>query len=407
VDGLINAFAGTGFWPFTTTYPYSAPANYVVDDGPAPATTLNLKACNGLYVLPNGVVYVYDNGNHRIRRVGLDGIMSTVVNDPDPLWLPSGRGLWVSPQEDLIYYTQEVADMSLSQPTTSLNRPAMGGVVKKWTPTGGIKAITRYPSSPTRATLELTNPGNIDVNPITGKLYVTDRAEDLPANSCVWRINTESVNPLTTNSNKTRVAGIGAAAASTPDSADTVGLLAKDATLNQVRGISFTPNGGYFLCTHRGGKIWYVDSTADYTQAQIHLFMLGRGKNEVSYVANPPQAMPILNIECHSQPRAVTVGPDGSVYVVSNDSGLVRKVKYHVVAAPPKLDQILTPQSNLFEFTWKSTKGHSYVVERSTNQLPASWQVAGVVTAISTTAAYMDDSLMVGPRNFYRLTEPR
>ena len=406
-NGLINVFAGTGYYPYTTTYPYTAPAGYVVSDGPAPATTLNLKACNGLYVLPSGVVYIYDAGNHRIRRVGLDGVMSTIVNDPDPLWLPSGRGLWVSLSEDLIYYTQEVTDLSQPQPTTSVNRPALGGVVKQWTPGGGIRAVTRYPAAPTRALLELTNPGNLDVNPVTHHLYVTDRAEDLPLNSAVWRIDTPSTDPLTTLSTKTHVAGVGVASTSTPDSADTGNLLATNATLNQVRGISFLPNGGYFLCTHRGGNVWYVDSDANYATAHIHLFLHGRGKNDITYFGPNALALPVTGIECHSQPREITAAPDGSLLVVSNDSGLVRKIKNHTIPTPPILREINQPIPSSFRLSWDSTVGRSYLIERSSTMLTGTWDPISVVTGTSTLAEFIDNIPLNGPRNFYRIAPPR
>ncbi len=416
-DGHIGVFAGSGVYPFTApsyteTPPYHGPGPYYPPDSftsdvPAPARSVNLIACNGLYVLPNGVVYIYDAGNHRIRRVGLDGIMTTVVNDPDPSWLPSGRGLWVSQSEDLIYYTQEVADMSQPVPIgISVNRPALGGVVKKWTPSGGIKAITSYPASPTRAALEFTNPGNIDVNPVTHKLYVTDRAEDAPANSCVWRIDTESPAPLTAASAKTRVAGFGSASTSTPDSTDTGTLLAKDATLNQVRGIAFRPNGGYFLCTHRGGKVWYVDSDADYATAKIHLFLNGRGKNDVQYNGSP-LTLPVTAVECDSQPRGITLTPDGSLLVVSNDSGLVRKVTNHNHPAPPALRQVFKPSGGQLEITWESTAGSSYIVEESNDLQSGSWQVAGVITATGNVSAFVDSSLSAQTRAFFRISLPR
>lgn len=416
-DGRIRRFAGTNHPALYTTPaytespPYFQPGPYyppeAIDiDAPGPATSKDLNGCNGLFVFPNGIVYVYDAGNHRIRKVALDGTMTTVVNDTDPYWLPSGRGLWVSANEDLIYYTQEVADMSKPVPIgASVNRPPLGGVVKKWTASGGIESVTRYPLAPMRALLEFTNPGNIDVHPLTHQLYVTDRAEDLPNNSCVWRINADSPDPLNLTSDKTRVAGFGAAFSSQSDSLDTGALLAKDATLNQVRGISFTPNGGYFLCTHRGGNVWYVDSNADYTQAKIHLFLKGRGKGDLTY--NIAASVPVTTTNCQDQPRQITVAPDGSLLVVSNDSGLVRKVKYHVIPPAPSLRVVDLVPVQRFHFTWESTAGRSYVVERSESLSEGSWMDVGVVTASTNLAEFFDDLNPASPRNFYRLGPPR
>lgn len=401
-DGKLHTFAGTHVYPYTGAAPAYAPPAGFAQDGPAPATSLNLVACNGLYVLPNGVVYIYDAGNHRIRRVGLDGIMSTVVNDPDPLWLPSGRGLWVSPAEDLIYYTQEVADLNTPIPPTSINHPPLGGVVKKWTPAGGIKAITAYPASPSPANLELTNPGNIDVSPITHKLYVTDRAEDNPANSCVYRIEAEAADPLVSQSTKTVVAGIfGASGGSTAD-----GGLATATYLNQVRGISFTREGGYFVCTHKGGQVWYVDSEA--ADAKIHLFLNGRGKNDIQYTGPTPLPLPVTTTECDSQPRAVTVAPDGSVLVVSNDSGLVRKIKKAVLPALPVIQTVAKPTpSSPFQLTWTSLANESYIIERRPDLLTGTWETAGVVTPTGNLGSFNDPALPGISRAFYRLSLPR
>src|SRR3954454_5727542 len=93
-NGLIHTFAGTHVAGFN-------------GDGPAAATSLQIYNPNGLFVFPNGRVYLLDPGNHRIRRVDTNGIMTTVVTDTVTNWYPSGRGLWVSPDEQLIYYTHE------------------------------------------------------------------------------------------------------------------------------------------------------------------------------------------------------------------------------------------------------------------------------------------------------------
>ena len=64
----------------------------------------------------------------------------------------------------MIYYTNEFAPVSPSI-------IADGATVKKWTPAGGIEVVCSK-------AVGFRNPGNIAVNPVDGKLYVTDRAED-------------------------------------------------------------------------------------------------------------------------------------------------------------------------------------------------------------------------------------
>lgn len=63
--GIITTVAGTGtegFW----------------GDG-GPATAAGLKTVRGIAVGPDGSLYIADGGNHRVRRVGTDGIIQTIA----------------------------------------------------------------------------------------------------------------------------------------------------------------------------------------------------------------------------------------------------------------------------------------------------------------------------------------
>ena len=150
-NGLIHTFAGTHVGGFN-------------GDGPAPATSLQLSNVNGLFVFPNGTVYLLDPGNHRIRCVTTNGQMTTIVNDLTTNWYPSGRALWVSPDEQLIYYTHEFAPVGT-------NIIADGATIKKWTTTNGIETVCSK-------AVGFRNPANCAVNPVDGKLYICDRAEE-------------------------------------------------------------------------------------------------------------------------------------------------------------------------------------------------------------------------------------
>jgi DNA-binding beta-propeller fold protein YncE len=69
-DGVIEAFAGDGT------------RGYAGDGGPARAAQLNGPM--RVAVSPDGAVFVCDAGNHAIRRVGADGVITTVAGTGAP-----------------------------------------------------------------------------------------------------------------------------------------------------------------------------------------------------------------------------------------------------------------------------------------------------------------------------------
>ena len=109
-DGAIHTHAGTHTGGFD-------------GEGPAAATSLQLNLPNGLWVRADGTVYVLDTGNGRVRRVGTNGIMTTLCpTTENGSSLAGGRGLWVSDDEQLVYYCAAIR-------------------VRSWTPAGGIRTV--------------------------------------------------------------------------------------------------------------------------------------------------------------------------------------------------------------------------------------------------------------------------
>jgi hypothetical protein len=98
------------------------------------------------------------------------------------------------------------------------------------------------------------------------------------------------------------------------------GQLATATGLDGVRGVWFLPTGAYFLCTHRGSQVWYVD-----TAGTIHLFLNGNRSGthagDGTWFYNPTENRV-------SECRAVTVDWQGNVILTENDDGYVRQVRF-------------------------------------------------------------------------------
>ncbi|MBI1839695.1 MAG: hypothetical protein HYR88_02445 [Verrucomicrobia bacterium] len=255
-DGIITTAAGT-----------SEKGNGT--DKPTPATEVALNQPNGLWVRGDGTVYILDTGNDKVRRLSPDGTLRTLFSVSQGV--STGRGIWVRDDEGLAYV-------------------ACGTTVKKWTPSKSARDFsTGY--------AEL---GNLVVDP-GGNLVVTDRNGHR-----VYRVDsTGAQTPIAGN-------GTGFGGGDGYDALET-GLL-------EVRGVWFLPNGSYFLATHRGSQVWYVD-----VDGIIHLFLhgyrSGSRRGDGSYFYAPQDARV-------SEVRAITMDWQGNLLITENDAGFVRKVTF-------------------------------------------------------------------------------
>ena len=87
-----------------------------------------------------------------------------------------------------------------------------------------------------------------------------------------------------------------------------------------MRGIWFLPSGAFFVATHRGSQVWYVD-TAGY----IHVFSMATALARTLVTAHGSTILPRARV---SECRAVTLGFDGNLLITENDIGYVRKVRF-------------------------------------------------------------------------------
>ena len=271
-DGTIHTVAGTHVAGYN-------------GDGPDVATNLQLKLPNGLWVHPDGVFFVLDTGNGKVRRVDTNGIMSTVITDPSGVingvtnGFATGRGLYVRDNDSAIYYCDNP-------------------YVKRWTPSKGIKLLNNN---------TFTDLGNIIAIPGTNTIMVTDRGAS-------------KVYQLYSNGSRVHFAGSGL---TVPPIDGTPALLAG---LNQVRG-AWPLNGGWLFATHAGCQVWYMDAAG-----LIHLFVDGApgahaGDGGFFHAPGPKIA----------EARSVTVAPNGNIIIVENDGGFVRVINF--TNKPPVITQ--------------------------------------------------------------------
>ena len=230
------------------------------------------------------------------------------------------------------------------------------------------------------------NPGNIAVNPVDGLLYVCDRAEDDTTKTApgLFRIDGPDL--------RTRITGNN----TQPLAAD--GQLASNSYIDGPRGIAFRPDGSYFLCAHKNGNVWFVD-----TAGGLHNYLRGKGSGD-SYNLADGLHPPLTSIFYFAQPRAVTLAPNGDLLGVCNDSGFVFRVNN---VNPPNLlaDLRLTPRgTNGVHLSWTGVPGRGYRVERAFDLQPESWEPIGAVGGSGTgPTEFTDPDPATHAQSFYKI----
>lgn len=252
-DGLISTVAGV---------------NEPGDDGdlPGPGRLLHLNQPNGIWIGPEGTLYILDLGNQKVRRLDGAGEMTTLFSAPG---LTGGRGLWVAIDESVAYLCS-------------------GGDLLRWTPQQSVQPLAT-------GFIDL---GNITVT-VDGTLLVTDRGQHR-----VFRVSPAGVvDPF---------AGSGAAGPALD------GQAALAAPLDEVRGIWPAPVGGLLLATHHGSQVLYLDSFGF-----IHILI--DGVRRAHCCDGEPLTRSGLKV---SEARHVSLTPAGDLLVTENDAGYVRVVRH-------------------------------------------------------------------------------
>lgn len=239
------------------------------------ATTQALSGPNGLWVSKSGVLYILDLGNNKIRKADTSGFMTTLIHDTDKM--SAGRGLWVSPTEDTIWY-------------------ASGSVIKMWTEENGLTLFASGFSG---------GLGNI-MQDYHGNIIATDRSANL-----VYRINKAG--------EKTIIAGTG------NSKGGGNGCPALETAFYGVRGIWVLADNTFFLATHEGSQVWYVDE-----EGIAHIFINGKEGDQHHTGDGMNFRTPGYKV---SEVRAITADHQGNLLITENDRGFIRRLDKTIISA--------------------------------------------------------------------------
>lgn len=336
-------------------------------NGDGPAVTRQLNGPQHAYPMPDGSFYILDTGNQRIRRVDALGQLSTVIVESSGL----SRGLWVKRDGSLIYY-------------------CTNNSLKRWNPSFGQNPGAVMASG-------FSDPGNIDVAE-DGFVYLTDRGATStdPTFSRVFRI-APSATPATYV--PLVVAGVGGTADNGPGAN---GSPATQVGLSGVRGIAFHPAGGYFLATHKGGDVWYVDR-----DGIITMVVQGNDRN-VNVTTELPVALPSTGSSVLSELRSVSVALNGDLLIATNDSGYILRALYQgPVPAPPVLTLLPAPGGTV-RLKWSQPEKSWFRVESTGQPTTGMWTVRRVGEATGYEESWTETaSMLAQPRQFYRIRQFR
>jgi len=278
----ITSFAGTGEKGFS-------------GDGGA-ATQAQLNNPFGVVRGPDGAIYICDTANHRIRKVGADGKISTVAGGGKLGYSgDGGPALQAELNEPYEIRFDKAGNMFFVEMSNNLVRrvDARTGIIS--TVAGHGKPGFSGDGGPaTSATFK--QPHSIQFAP-NGDLFICDIG-----NHRIRKVNMKT-GIITT------FAGNGEQAP-TPDGARIEGT-----PLNGPRAIDFDRAGNLWLALREGNQVFKLDLKS----GTIH-HVAGTGKKGFTGNGGPAKAATL------SGPKGLAVGPDGNIYLADTESHSIRMI---------------------------------------------------------------------------------
>ena len=271
-------------------------AGFSGDGGPAAAAQLNNPF--GIARGPDGALYVCDMSNHRVRRVGSDGVITTVAGSGRAGYAGDGGPATAA---DL----NEPYEVRFGPRGDMYFVEMMNHVVRKVDRATGVISTVAGNGKPgfsgdggPATSAQLNQPHAIQLDRKGEYLYVCDIS-----NHRIRRVDL-STGVVTT------FAGDGTQRP-TPDGARVDASL----PLNGPRALDFDAAGDLWLALREGNAVYRIDMKA----GTIH-HAAGTGKQGFNGNGGPPKEATL------SGPKGVAVGPDGNVYLADTESHSVRMI---------------------------------------------------------------------------------
>ena len=265
-----------------------------------PATEAELHNASAIAVGPDGNLFISDSGNHRVRMVDTDGIITTVAGTGEQGFSGDGGpatqaslnnplGLVVDGQGNL--YMWDAGNLRIRMVDTDGIITTVAGTGERGSGPDGAPAIEASLGNPN------FHPQGLAFDP-AGRLHITDLG-----NSRIWMIDPEGRLRAVAGSEESAYSGDGGPAT--------------EAGLNLPLDIALGPDGSLYIATHthlsEGHRVRRVDRNGIITT------IAGIGTNGYSGDGGPATEAELI-------PAAVAIGPDGNLYIADAGNHVIRMV---------------------------------------------------------------------------------
>lgn len=375
-------------------------------------TTARFNDPAGLAIAPDGTIFVADNQNHALRRIGTNGVVTTLAGLPGTPGSADGTGpaarfdspTGVALGPDGALYVSDTGNHTLRRVTTN-------GVVTTLAGSAGVADYVDGPATSAR----FNQPLGLAIAP-DGTVFVADSGNHL-------------IRIIATNGTVSVLAGN----PETFGSADGTGT---NAFFNSPVGLALAPDGSLFVSDANNFTIRRVtaagivttiagaagqDGSTDGPTASARFGKpaeLALAPNGTLYIADAAHhTIRRLTPDGRVSTIAGLVGADGAADGANglarffNPYGLVIAARGHLVVADTYNQTVrellapftvsVSPSGNTHLISWEAIIGRSYQVQFK-DTLTTAWQNLGPATTATALSASQTDASPTNPR-YYRI----